>query len=212
MALLHGFAEEESERNAKRRKLDNGSAAGAPKDPQAPAADESDEGEDEEAREGKDLDLVEEPEENPADLLAQERDGEDESEDEDDEDDEDPFDSHFTTPDPVLTAKRVKAIQQGNWSSKRIMTKVSKAILMSGQTDGDELALPSPISSPQDLKLKQKIQDPVSRQIPSFDGLQKALAPILFNYHDILYGERSARNSEQLRQLTCLHAVNHVLK
>ena len=34
----------------------------------------------------------------------------------------------------------------------------------------------------------------------------------MFNYHDILFPARSVSNAESLRRLTCLHALNHILK
>lgn len=208
MTLLQSFTKD-SERNPKRRKLDNGTAAEADTTQQEPSRDDG-EGSEEE---GRDVDHADEPEEDPADALA-EAGSEHESDDEDVEDSSDPFDSHFSVPDQELTAKKVKAIQDGKWASKRIMTKLSKAVLMLPEVEGsaDGTTLPSPIPGVHALKLKQKLSDVASRKLPSFDGLQQALAPIMFNYHDVLYGSRNVGNAEQLRQLTCLHAVNHALK
>ncbi|KAM0271083.1 hypothetical protein ACHAQH_009232 [Verticillium albo-atrum] len=211
MALLQAFADD-SGRNAKRRKLDSGAAAEEPEAQSVPADDE-DEDEDDGEMQPEDLDLVEEAEEDPGIAFAEAEDDIEVDDDEDDEDATDPFDNHFTNPDEILTAQRVKAIQGNEWATSRHVTKLSRAVLMSPQAKGgEETKLPSPISGPDGLKLKMKLREVVSRKLPSFDPVQQSLAPMLFNYQDILFGDRNVRNSDSLRQMTCLHAINHVLK
>ncbi|KAM0576284.1 hypothetical protein ACHAPW_006870 [Verticillium nonalfalfae] len=217
MALLQGFTED-SGRNAKRRKLDSGAAAEEPERESAPLDDESEdddaEEKDAEEKEPEDLDLVEEAEEDPAVAHAEAEDDIDvDDNDEDEEDATDPFDNHFTSPDETLTAQRVRAVQGNEWATSRHVTKLSRAVLMSPKVDGaEEAKLPSPITGPDGLKLKMKLKEVVSRKLPSFDPVQQSLAPMLFNYQDILFGDRNVRNSDSLRQITCLHAINHVLK
>ncbi|RXG45072.1 hypothetical protein VDGE_01483 [Verticillium dahliae] len=212
MALLQGFTDD-SGRNAKRRKLDSGAAAKEPDLGSAPLDDES-EDDDAEEKEPEDLDLVEEAEEDPAVAHAEAEDDIDvDDNDEDEEDATDPFDNHFTSPDETLTAQRVRAVQGNEWATSRHVTKLSRAVLMSPKVDGaEEAELPSPITGPDGLKLKMKLKEVVSRKLPSFDPVQQSLAPMLFNYQDILFGDRNVRNSDSLRQITCLHAINHVLK
>ncbi|RBQ82700.1 hypothetical protein VDGD_01483 [Verticillium dahliae] len=212
MALLQGFTDD-SGRNAKRRKLDSGAAAKEPDLGSAPLDDES-EDDDAEGKEPEDLDLVEEAEEDPAVAHAEAEDDIDvDDNDEDEEDATDPFDNHFTSPDETLTAQRVRAVQGNEWATSRHVTKLSRAVLMSPKVDGaEEAKLPSPITGPDGLKLKMKLKEVVSRKLPSFDPVQQSLAPMLFNYQDILFGDRNVRNSDSLRQITCLHAINHVLK
>ncbi|KAG7113097.1 U3 small nucleolar RNA-associated protein 25 like [Verticillium longisporum] len=212
MALLQGFADD-SGRNAKRRKLDSGAAAEEPDLGSAPLDDES-EDDDAEEKEPEDLDLVEEAEEDPAVAHAEAEDDIDvDDNDEDEEDATDPFDNHFTSPDETLTAQRVRAVQGNEWATSRHVTKLSRAVLMSPKVDeAEEAKLPSPITGPDGLKLKMKLKEVVSRKLPSFDPVQQSLAPMLFNYLDILFGDRNVRNSDSLRQITCLHAINHVLK
>ncbi|CRK29273.1 hypothetical protein BN1723_014262 [Verticillium longisporum] len=104
-------------------------------------------------------------------------------------------------------------VQGNEWATSRHVTKLSRAVLMSPKVDGaEEAKLPSPITGPDGLKLKMKLKEVVSRKLPSFDPVQQSLAPMLFNYQDILFGDRNVRNSDSLRQITCLHAINHVLK
>jgi len=42
--------------------------------------------------------------------------------------------------------------------------------------------------------------------------LQKSLGELLFNYVDVLYGERTLGNAEELLRMYFLHALNHVLR
>jgi U3 small nucleolar RNA-associated protein 25 len=44
------------------------------------------------------------------------------------------------------------------------------------------------------------------------NGLPQHIASLLFNYHDILLGERTTSNTAHLRDILCLHVLNHVLK
>ncbi|KAF5507101.1 U3 small nucleolar RNA-associated protein 25 [Colletotrichum aenigma] len=209
MALLQGFTES-TEPSAKRRKLDSGKPESAAKATAAAEESSEDEDEDEEAGE-KDVDRVDEAEEeDPSADLADE---EAESDDEDDVDATDPFDNHFATPDEDTYTKKVKAIQKNGWTFKRSMSKVSKAVVTYPQFEGSEApSIPSPISSLESLKLKQKLKESASKKISPLNTLQQAMAPVLFNYNDVLYDDRDIKNSEGLRQLVCLHAVNHVFK
>ncbi|GJC85195.1 U3 small nucleolar RNA-associated protein 25 [Colletotrichum liriopes] len=210
MALLQGFTEA-SEPSAKRRKLESGKSESTAQAKFESESDESDEDDDDDENEkqGKDVDRVEEVEDPMADLAEEEE----QSDDEDEVDASDPFDNHFTTPNEDLTAKRVKAIQKKDWTFKRTMSKVSKAVVTYPQLEGsDAPAIPSPISSLDGLKLKQKLRETASKKLATLDPLQQAIAPTIFNYNDVLYDNRNTQNSEGLRQLVCLHAVNHVFK
>ncbi|KAK1688771.1 U3 small nucleolar RNA-associated protein 25 [Colletotrichum godetiae] len=218
MALLQGF-KESSEPSAKRRKLESGkpettakaeSESESESESEEPGSDSGSDGDEpEEEQEDKDVDRVEEAEDPTADLEEEAE----QSDDEDDVDVTDPFDSHFTTPDERVTAKRVKAIQNNEWAFKRTMSKVSKAVVTYPQVEGsDTLTIPSPISGLVSLKLKQKLRETASKKMSSLDTLQRAIAPTIFNYNDVLYDNRNTQNSDGLRQLVCLHAVNHVFK
>lgn len=204
MALLQGF-NEVPERNAKRRKLDSGDAAMEVAVPhiQQPAESEADD--------EKDLDHVEEAEEDAA--AAHEGEEADSDDDEDEADATDPFDRHFTLPDEGETSKRIKAIKNNQWSTKRTITKVSKALVLSPGAGAEaDVSIPSPIKGPTDLKLKHKLQEVAQKKMASLTEFERAMAPMLFGYHDIMYGERGVHNADALRQLVCLHAINHVLK
>lgn len=188
---------------AKRRKLDHRAESKpveTPKDHDI---------EDEEAAD--DADHVEEEEEGPDsaidDLL------EDDNEDEP-EDASDPFEAHFADPDDNILAKRLDALQKIQWVTKKVqLPKFGKVVMNFPQIkDLTKYTAPLPISGPGELKLKQKLAGVMAKHRPSFDTLETYVTPLIFNYQDILYCQRSPANSESLRRLTCLHAVNHVFK
>ena len=60
--------------------------------------------------------------------------------------------------------------------------------------------------------MKQKLQIPAAQSLPALDNLVGSLALCVFNYQDLLFGDRSLRNAEDLRRVTCLHILNHITK
>src|SRR5436190_13220789 len=48
--------------------------------------------------------------------------------------------------------------------------------------------------------------------IPRFDPLTASIARYIFGYQDLLFGSRTLSNAAHLRDLYCLHALNHVFK
>lgn len=163
-----------------------------------------------EPQEEGNADLVEEDEEGP-ETAAEEL---SEDEDEDSEDASDSFEAHFADPEENVLSKRLKALQLNHWiTQKTILPKVGKAVASFPQIDDVKTeAVPPIVSGPGDLKLKQKLAGVISKQTSTFDSLESSIAGYMFNYQDILYCERSPVNSESLRRLACLHAVNHVFK
>ena len=61
-------------------------------------------------------------------------------------------------------------------------------------------------------QLKPKLAKSALDVIPKFDLISGSLAPYIFQYIDMLFCARTAQNSTRLRDLYCLHALNHVLK
>jgi len=130
------------------------------------------------------------------------------------EDASDPFEVHFADPDHNVLSRRLQALQKESWISRKIkLPKIGKAIMnlpgVEDENNGFEL---SSISRPAELKLKQKLASVVTKQRPFFDSLEKYMAPLIFNYQDVLFCERNTLNAESLRRLACLHALNHVFK
>jgi U3 small nucleolar RNA-associated protein 25 len=192
--LMQSFASERP-REAKRRKIEH---------VQEPEVVES---KDDDSEDGS-VDEVEEAEEGPetaTDGLL--------DDDDDLEDTSDSFETHFANPDDNLLSKTLKAIQQSEWTTHKLaLPKTGHAVIATPEVGGGKITALPTISGPEDLKLKQKLAGAMSRVRPAFDVLEKTIAPVIFNYKDILFCERDLSNQEDLRRLTCLHAVNHVFK
>jgi U3 small nucleolar RNA-associated protein 25 len=158
----------------------------------------------------QDVDQVEEEEEGPETAV----DGVFFEDEQEIEDSSDPFEVRFANTDHNLLSRRLKALEKRQWTTqKSSVPKVGKAIMSTPDTIGGcDPVSPAAVLGIGGLKLKQKLAACVTRQITTFDPLEQSIAPFLFNYHDILFCERSPANSDRLCRLTCLHAVNHIFK
>jgi len=141
--------------------------------------------------------------------LANEPEEEEEPEEEviglgsDNEDQSDPFQSHFASPSPSILAS-ISSASQGEWKDS---TKLPKSRLLgnaylsipggSEQTTGGRK-----IEGLKDLNLKKLVAEELT-------PLQKSLGQHVFNYVDVLYGERTLGNAKELRRMYSLHAPNH---
>jgi U3 small nucleolar RNA-associated protein 25 len=198
MALLQSF-QQDPEPKAKRRKMHHDESQ------QKAPAQKQDDGASSESDDEKDVDHVDEPEE-----TAQDAEIEEQIDSDDEEDEADPFESHFAHPDEKLVATHVAAVKKAGWTTKKALVPAGRATAMlPSSTSKSEL--PAPITTLDGLHLKQKLKESAKDKLP-FNEFQQNLSPLLFNYNDLLYCDRTVKNSTQLRQLTCLHAVNHVLK
>lgn len=200
MALLQGFADNSAPK-AKRRKLDHSKPATTPKS--APSEDES---ESEEEDEGKDIDQVDEPEELANDLEEQ---PEDDSSD-DEEGSSDPFDVHFAQPDEACSSKAIKSVKEEQWTTKRAMVNSWRGTFMGPGSESTRV--PQPLSSFGDLHLKNKLKESASKKMSNLSDAEKHLMSLVFGYSDVLHCDRTIKESDSLRRMVCLHAVNHVFK
>ncbi|KAF6229628.1 hypothetical protein HO173_011483 [Letharia columbiana] len=154
------------------------------------------------------LDRVDEPED-AEDLGV---DGAEESNDL--EDDYDPFLKHFAQNEDTELSQEIQDVKNDTWA-----TRMSDSTLEGGyflkvpQVSSSALAHGSSIvSDTDDLQLKQKLQGPAKKLLPSLDRVTGRLASSIFNYRDVLFPQRTLKNAETLRKLTCLHVLNHVFK
>ncbi len=132
---------------------------------------------------------------------------------EDEEDSSDPFEAHFATPDSNVLIRRLKALEQKQWTTqKKPLSKTTKAAFSMPEKEETKASEPASISGPNELKLKQKLANTMANLRPKFNDLEKSIAPLIFGYQDILYCQRTTVNADSLRRLTCLHAINHIFK
>ncbi|KAH8893163.1 DUF1253-domain-containing protein [Thozetella sp. PMI_491] len=200
-SLLKSLSESAPSRH-KRRKLDHPVSAENVQQEDSASADEEEDAE-------KDVDLVEEAEEEPEIGLIEDMFDDDDNEGETSE----PFETHFASPDEKDLAEKLKAAEQGQWQAKRIATNTARVYINTPKTEnGAEPSLPGPISGPNGLKLKKKLHEVIVSKRPQFDATEKEVAPLIFNYYDTLYCDRTISASESLRRMVALHALNHVFK
>ncbi|CAK7213296.1 rRNA-binding ribosome biosynthesis protein utp25 [Sporothrix curviconia] len=202
---------------AKRRKLEHGAAddmAEGEKDDDEEEEDDKDENEDEEGEEdaeddedteGKDVDYMDED-----DYDAEEGFGLDNDDDDEEVDTTDPFETHYSAPDLKDVELRLEAIQADNWATLKSKANDTRQVFTLPQTHAaDDFSPPAPVKAPQQLKLKKRLADINAKP---FGAVEQTMAPLLFNYYDTLFTERTPQNGEALRRLASLHAVNHVFK
>ncbi|TGJ88693.1 hypothetical protein E0Z10_g78 [Xylaria hypoxylon] len=206
MALMQSLEKDSASStapNAKRRKLDH-----QPPSAEVPSTAEE-EKEDSSDDEEHDADLVEELEEEPANEI----DLEDNDDDEDTPDATDPFETHFVNPDNTEYSTRLKGIQSSVYQPKQLERNGWRVLRSTPGQDSDQTSQPpATLSGPSSLKLKHRLIETASKLRPTFDKLEQIMYPITFGYQDLLFCGRSASNSESLRRMACLHAVNHVFK
>jgi U3 small nucleolar RNA-associated protein 25 len=125
---------------------------------------------------------------------------------------EEVFEKHFVSPDENKLAACLKRIAANQWSSQKLDRGVGKAqgvgVL---QTPSAEAKAPRKIKSVRDVQLKGRLAANAQKKIGNFDEVEQAIAPSIFGYQDLMFGARTVQNAARLRDITCLHALNHIL-
>ena len=130
------------------------------------------------------------------------------------EDDHDPFLKHFAQQDETELSLKIQDVKNDRWTTRLLdMESVGGCLMKIPQVSSSALAHGlSIVSDIDDLPLKQKLQEPARKALPSLDRLTGRLASSIFDYRDVLFPQRTLRNAEMLRRLTCLHVLNHIFK
>lgn len=130
------------------------------------------------------------------------------------QDDYDPFLEHFAQREDPELSQRIIDVKNGNWATRMSDSKLKGGYLFkvpqvssSALIHGSSIVLDT-----NGLPLKQKLQEPAKKALPSLDSVSGSLASSIFNYRDVLFPQRTLINAEILRKLMCLHALNHVFK
>ena len=145
-----------------------------------------------------------------------EPDEDDEDNDIDDEaaDSSDSFTSHFADPEDNRLIEVLESIKNHEWCTKRmVIQKLGLAFISQPASDSPEgkmvLQTAENFTS---FGLKEKLFQAVQNRGLMLEGLEKYIAPVIFGYQDLLFCERTRQNSSSLRDLYCLHVVNHIFK
>lgn len=161
-----------------------------------------------------DVDFVEEAEEAPDEADAEGAFDDDEVGQDEKMDTSDPFESHFSVVDEAAITRKLKAIEEARWSNKKVASKGARTVLNAPDTGdkSDEILVLAPVSNPSDLSLKQRLKESLVGKKSNFDAVEQSLAPYVFGYRDLHFCNRSMSNGKSVRELACLHALNHVFK
>ena len=128
-------------------------------------------------------------------------------------DNSDPFEAHFSNPDTDAVEKKIKKIMAGEWQTARSATKSSRIItIFPNDVESETPPSFASTTSLDIVKLKQRLREPAKEHLADLDSVPKEFASMVFNYQDIFYCQRTVKNSQSLRKLVCLHALNHVFK
>ncbi|KAL4868147.1 hypothetical protein BDV12DRAFT_170144 [Aspergillus spectabilis] len=134
-------------------------------------------------------------------------------ESEDEENENDPFESHFSSPNESELSRNIKAASENQWkNTKKELPgglRLVRAIPDSGQND---VPLLPPIKSLSSVKIKRKLKISVLERVQGLSGNAQHVSPYIFDYQDVLYGARTASESDDMRDLLAVHATNHLLK
>lgn len=121
-----------------------------------------------------------------------------------------PFDAHFANPDENELAVRLKRITDNQWITKKLDVGRGRGVLQ--VPAADEIALSRrKVRSTRDVVLKARLVDNAQKVLGNFDDTEQAIAPSIFDYQDLLFGARTVQNAGRLRDIICLHALNHIL-
>lgn len=105
----------------------------------------------------------------------------------------------------------MKRISENQWSSKKLESSAGKGIIQVPASEQESLDRRK-IRSTNDLQLKARLVENAKNMVGTFKaGVEQDIAPSIFGYQDLLFGARTVQNAGRLRDITCLHALNHIL-
>jgi U3 small nucleolar RNA-associated protein 25 len=206
LASKHKFRARESEPRRKRRKLDHRPSLEEESDVEIGTQYEAESSDDD----VPDVDEAESREHEDSHRVSQsiqtQPGREVQSEEYDDE-----FVNHFERPDENAIAMHLKAISENQWTTKKLNATGGRCLLQVPMSD-EKAPFRRSVKSTRDVKLKPRLAENAQSVLGDFDEVEQAVAPSLFDYQDVLFGARTPKNAGRLRDMTCLHALNHVLK
>ncbi|KAF2848995.1 U3 small nucleolar RNA-associated protein 25 [Plenodomus tracheiphilus IPT5] len=124
--------------------------------------------------------------------------------------DNSPFDVHFASPDENELTARLKRITNSQWFTKKLDVGGGRGVLQVPSADEEALSQRK-VRSTRDVVLKARLVDNAQKVLGHFNELEQAIAPSIFDYQDLLFGARTVQNAGRIRDITCLHALNHIL-
>ena len=131
----------------------------------------------------------------------------------DDGDGSDPYDTHFANPDDNEFSRRLKSIQSNEWrTEKHSIPNIGNLTVSAPNCVHGTLNRKPTIKGPSDISLKARLLAGTQQHSLFYSHLEQAIAPYIFNYSDLFFAARTPDNADSLIEVSCLHALNHVLK
>lgn len=122
----------------------------------------------------------------------------------------DPFEKHYSAVTEQDLKDAAKLVDQKDWQTQT--STLQDDIRRSSTSLKSHPTSLNPIRRTKDLFLKNRLLEAASKLIPTLLSDEKELAGAIFNHADIIYSNRTLRNSARLRDISTLHALNHVFK
>ncbi|KAH4336409.1 U3 small nucleolar RNA-associated protein 25 [Parastagonospora nodorum] len=121
------------------------------------------------------------------------------------------FEVHFANPDENDLAMRLRRISENQWSAKKLDAAGGRALLQVPCADNTAFDTRK-LRSTRDVQLKARLAENAQKVVGQFnDGHEQVIMPSIFGYQDVLFAARTVHNAARMRDITCLHALNHIL-
>ncbi|KAB8611431.1 hypothetical protein FH972_025936 [Carpinus fangiana] len=132
----------------------------------------------------------------------------------DEEDASDPFEILFANPEDNDLSQKLDALARDSWKKDEALSKALGRLsaMVPDTSSASSAYIHRGQMSLRDAHLKKRWIEPATRIQEDLSPLHNALTPIIFNYADVLFGGRTVENAAGLRQISCLHALNHIFK
>lgn len=134
-----------------------------------------------------------------------------ESGDSENEDMTDPFETHFANPEDNELSRRLESIKNSKWKTSEGRSSLGRTVTVLPEVNREETPAVRG-SGIRNMCLKRKLKDRGKECAARHRGVGSGIVEHLSACRDVMYGGRTPTNAEGLRTLTCLHALNHVLK
>lgn len=127
----------------------------------------------------------------------------------------DPFTRHISDVDEAALTRSIEDVSTWTNMDRKLPTQQGWVRRYQGGSQQPSMAPkggnPSILSIEQ-VHLKEKLKGPGRRLLPQMDEIMSDVATAVFNYNDVLFPQRTQRNADTLREISCLHALNHLFK
>ncbi|KAK5064674.1 hypothetical protein LTR84_000508 [Exophiala bonariae] len=122
----------------------------------------------------------------------------------------DPFEQHYAAMTEQVVKDAAAQVEKKDWQTRSSISESQIRRTQLSRTG--ETHISRAVKSAKDLFLKQRLIDQGTKVVSALSTDQRNMAADMFDYKDVVNGCRELRNTAQLRDTSCLHALNHVLK